>query len=202
MLDVITDEQLLAARGGDREAREIVMTWVYRLTAPYVRSQLPDRDQENVHQQALKKILEQMAKKGPDNAEAFQRWALVYTRTEIRAFRRKRKRELDRYAHDFDVELEPAPSTPLPERLHKFRLLRLLSRFLRSLPQLYRSPLMHHLCDGRDTSFATKHEIAKTTVRWRRHHARKLLQDMFRTYFGLSSSSNLSMLESHEPQRT
>ena len=188
---MITDEQIQAACEGDEEAAALLTEWLYDVMTPYVRKRIPDQDQEDIHHRALQAIIRKMGAEGPREREAFRMWALGFARTLVKEHWRIHGRDLERYEHELDVEFEPAPNTSAPERLHKSYLLSLLSSFLRRLPQKYRSPLLHYFRDGRDTSFAEKHNIAKATVRWRRHEGRNRLRAMFRSRFGLASDESM-----------
>ena len=184
---MITDEQIVAACAGDAVARKLVMTWIHDVITPYIRANIPEQEQENTRQRALVAILQKMATEGPREVDGFRMWSLGFARMLIRVYRRERKRDLERYASGVDVDVEPAASTPPPDRLHLAHLLSLLSSFLRRLPQIYRSPLLHRSQGGRDTSFADGRKLKKTTVRWRRYQGRRLLQHMFRSELKIES---------------
>ena len=187
---MVTREQIEAACNDDEDALAVVIKWLYSVLRPYVRARVPTQDQEDRVQLALHDILRKMADEAPREPEAFRRWALGFTRMELLKYWRKQKRDLERHAEQ-DVEVEPSASTSAPDRMHQFRLLRVLNGFLRRLPPQYRLPLLHRFGEGGDTSFAEKHDIKKGTVRWRRHEARRRLQAMFRSYFELGSEESL-----------
>lgn len=191
---MITGEQIQAARAGDPKARESVMMWVYRLITPMICARVANQDQEDVRQRTLQRILKLLEEKAPNEPDRFRRWALVFARTVILEHWRERGLDIERFGNEFDVDAEPAPSPSPASRLHKSYLLRLLSSFLRRLPQHYRSALLHRFGGGGDTSFAEKRDIAKGTVRWLRHKARKRLTAMFRSRLGLEDHESLWML--------
>lgn len=182
-LIVITDELIEAACEGDKRAQKILVDWLYDDLKATVRAAgVLVQDQEDVHHGALHDLLRKMPTHAPRKVKDFRKWAFGFGRMAVIQYLGQRGRKSKRTVFGLDPERMARAETSLLEAWHEFRLLGLLSTFLRKLPQVYRSPLMHRLRGRKDASFAERYGIPIGTIRRRRHEGRKRIRRMFEAF--------------------
>jgi RNA polymerase sigma factor (sigma-70 family) len=171
---VNVDQLIRRVQAGDPKARNQLARWLSAKLLRFFRNRFQDQDAADLMQDVLEVILRNVDTFELRGPNSFERYVGRVAGLKARSRQRDESRERRGQAKLEPRVVEPgsSPSSLILEQERR----ELLIHWIPKLPGIHRRALEHWLAGGDDETFARSENIAVSTARSRRRHARARLE--------------------------